>query len=86
MKALFWGDSPLGYLKGKRMDKKREKVDVYIDPVRGSLVKKMFEDYASGRCSMSEIRLRITEEGLRSKKDCKISKSQVEKILQNPFY
>ncbi len=80
------GDSPLGYLNGKRMDKKREKVDVYIDPVRGSLVKKMFEDYASGLYSMSEIRLRITEEGLRSKKGCKISKSQVEKILQNPFY
>ncbi|OGV29918.1 MAG: hypothetical protein A3E88_02310 [Legionellales bacterium RIFCSPHIGHO2_12_FULL_35_11] len=35
---------------------------------------------------MDEIRLRMIEEGLRSKKGCKISKSQIEKILQNPFY
>jgi hypothetical protein len=46
----------------------------------------MFEEYATGLYSMDEIRLRITDEGLRSKKGCKISKSQVEKILQNPFY
>jgi site-specific DNA recombinase len=80
------GDSPLGYLNGKRVDKKKEKVDVYIDPIRGNLVKKMFEDYASGMYSMSEICDIITNEGLTSKKGHKISKSQVEKILQNPFY
>ncbi len=80
------GDSPLGYLNSKRVDKKKEKVEVYIDPVRGSLVRKMFEDYASGMYSMSELRDLITEEGLRSKKGCKIAKSQIEKILQNPFY
>ena len=80
------GDSPLGYLNSKRMDKKKEKVDVYIDPLRGSFVKKIFEDYATGMYSMDEIRLRLTEEGLRSKKECKVSKSQIEKILQNPFY
>ena len=54
--------------------------------MRGSLVRKMFEDYASGMYSMSELRDLITEEGLRSKKGCKIAKSQIEKILQNPFY
>lgn len=80
------GDSPLGYLNSKRVDQKKEKVEVAIDPVRGSLVKKMFEEYATGLYSMNDIRLRITEEGLRSKKGCKISKSQVEQILQNPFY
>lgn len=80
------GDSPLGYLNNKRVDKKKEKVEVCIDPVRGSLVRKMFERYASGIYSMSELRDLITEEGLRSKKGYKISKSQVEKILQNPFY
>lgn len=80
------GDSPLGYLNSKRMDKKKEKVEVTIDPIRGDLVKKMFKDYATGLYSMNEIRLRITEDGLRSKKGCKISKSQVEQILQNSFY
>src|SRR5580704_8103205 len=71
------GDSPLGYFNSKRMDKKKEKVEVTIDPVRGGLIKKMFEEYATGLYSMDEIRLRLTDEGLRSKKGCKISKSQV---------
>lgn len=80
------GDSPLGYLNKQRVDKKKEKVEVYIDPMRGNLVKRIFEDYSSGMYSMSEIRDLISEEGLRSKKGCKVSKSQVEIILQNPFY
>ncbi|HAT4692796.1 recombinase family protein [Legionella pneumophila serogroup 1] len=80
------GDSPLGYLNTKRVDKKKEKVEVTIDPVRGHFIKKMFEEYATGLYSMDEIRLRLTEEGLRSKKGCKISKSQVENILKKPFY
>jgi site-specific DNA recombinase len=80
------GDSPLGYLNSKRGDKKKEKVEVCIDPMRGDLVRKIFEEYASGMYSMSEICSMITEEGLRSKKGCKVSKSQVEKMLKNPFY
>ena len=80
------GDSPLGYLNKPRVDKKKEKVEVYIDPIRGDLIKKLFEDYASGMYSMSEIRDLISDEGLVSKKGCKISKSQVEQILKNPFY
>lgn len=42
------GDSPIGYLNKKRIDKKKEKVEVYIDPQRGHLIKKMFELYATG--------------------------------------
>ncbi|MBN8827132.1 MAG: recombinase family protein [Sphingobacteriia bacterium] len=80
------GDSPLGYINSKRVDKKKEKVEVYIDPIRGSLVKKMFELYATGMYSMSELCDLITKEGLRSKKGHKISKTQVELILKNPFY
>ena len=40
------GDSPLGYLNKPRIDKKKEKVEVYIDPDRGSLVKKMFGSFS----------------------------------------
>jgi site-specific DNA recombinase len=46
----------------------------------------MFEDYATGLYSLEEIRRRITNEGLRTKKNQKLAKSQVEKILTNPFY
>lgn len=80
------GDSPLGYLNKPRIDKKKEKVEVYIDPERGRLVQKMFEDYATGLYSMEDLRIWAEKEGLRSKKDCKIAKSQIEKILKNPFY
>ena len=62
------GDSPIGYLNTKRIDKKKEKVEVCIDPERGHLVKKMFEEYATGLHSMEDLRLMANEEGLRSKK------------------
>ncbi len=80
------GDSPIGYLNKKRIDKKKEKVEVCIDETRGHLIQKMFKLYATGDYSMKEIKLIITQEGLKSKKNCKISNSQVEKILKNPFY
>ena len=80
------GDSPLGYLNRQRIDKKKEKVEVIIDPERGNLIRRMFEDYASGLYSMREIRENLTNEGLRSKKGFKISHNQVENTLRNPFY
>jgi len=80
------GDSPLGYLNKPRIDKKKEKVEVYIDPERGHLIQKMFEDYATGLYSMEDLRIWAEKEGLRSKKNCKIAKSQIEKVLRNPFY
>ncbi len=80
------GDSPLGLLNKPRIDKKKEKVEVYIDPERGHLVQKMFEDYATGLYSMEDLRLMVEKTGLRSKKGRKIAKSQVEKVLRNPFY
>ena len=80
------GDSPIGYLNKPRVDKKKEKVEVYIDPERGHLIQKMFEDYATGLYSMEDLRIWADEVGLRSKKGCKIAKSQIEKILRNQFY
>lgn len=80
------GDSPLGFLNKPRVDKKKEKVEVYIDPERGHLVQKIFEEYATGLYSMEDLRLMAEQAGLRSKKNCKIAKSQIEKILRNPFY
>lgn len=80
------GDSPLGYLNKKRTDIKKEKVEVYLDPERAPLIRQIFEEYATGMYSMAEVRLMITNAGLRSKKGHKISISQVENILKNPFY
>ena len=35
---------------------------------------------------MEDLRIWAEKEGLRSKKNCKIAKSQIEKVLKNPFY
>lgn len=80
------GDSPLGYLNKPRMDKKKEKVEVTIDPDRGHLVGRLFQLYASGMYSMSELCDQMNEEGLTSKKGNRVHKSQIELILKNPFY
>ncbi len=50
------------------------------------LVKKMFEEYATGLHSMEDLRLMANKEGLRSKRGYELSKSHIEKILGNPFY
>jgi site-specific DNA recombinase len=80
------GDSPLGYFNKKRMDIKKEKVEVYLDPERASLVRQIFEEYATGMYSMVEVRLLITNAGLRTKKGNKVSVSHIENILKNTFY
>ena len=68
------------------IDKKKEKVEVCIDLERGHLVKKMFEEYATGLHSMEDLRLMANEDGLRSKRGYELSKSHIEGILGNPFY
>jgi site-specific DNA recombinase len=80
------GDSPLGYINKARVDKKKEKVDVIIDNERVGLVKQIFQEYASGQYSMSEIQAMFHTQGLRTKNNNKVSKSQVERMLKNPFY
>ena len=80
------GDSPIGYLNKRRVDTKKEKVEVYLDPERSNFIKQIFEEYATGLYSMAELRVMITNAGLRTKKGFKISVSQVENILKNPFY
>ena len=79
-------DSPLGYLNTKRVDKDKEKANVYIDPIRGEFIKLAFEKYATGLYSMNEICILLANKGLRSKKGFKVSKSQIQNMLQNPFY
>ncbi|WP_342270614.1 recombinase family protein [Rickettsia endosymbiont of Orchestes rusci] len=77
------GAAPIGYL-NKRDDKGRG--DIIIDPIHGNIVKKMFEAYASGVYTLSEMVKKGKEWGLRSKKGNYITKSSLYEMLQNPFY
>ena len=78
------GDSPLGYLNKKRVDK--EKVEVYFDPQRAELVKGIFENYATGDYSLDQIGKIASEGGLTTKLGNLIKANNIERIIKNPFY
>lgn len=79
------GTAPIGYL---NKNDGRGKTDIILDPDRAFLVKRIFEEYATGLYSMQEIRKKTVEWGLKNKtkSDTYLSVSQIEKILKNPFY
>lgn len=79
------GTAPIGYLNVKDDN---DKADVILDPDRAFLIKRMFEEYATGLYSLKEIRKKTIEWGLRNKIKSKayLSTSQVDQVLRNPFY
>lgn len=83
--GLLAGPAPIGYLNTKDENGKKT---VIIDPDRGPLVKKLFEEYATGLFSMDELVKKSKSWGLRNKTTAHnpITKSQFANILQNPFY
>ena len=82
--GLLPGPAPIGYLNTKDESGKKT---VIIDPDRGPLIKKLFEEYATGLFSMDELVKKSKGWGLRNRKSGNpISKSQFANILQNPFY
>ena len=82
--GLLPGPAPIGYLNIKDENGKKT---VIIEPDRGPLVKKLFEEYATGLLSMDELVKKSKAWGLRNRKSGNpITKSQFADILQNPFY
>ena len=76
----------LGYLNVSLNAEKRLRKDIIIDPERGHLIQKMFELYATDQYSLETIRMKMTELGLRTLKENKLSKSGVENLLKDSFY
>jgi DNA invertase Pin-like site-specific DNA recombinase len=57
------------------------------DPVRGPLVAKVFELYASGRFSLKVLTQKAFEIGLRHwRGDRRMTKSEIHRMLRNPIY
>lgn len=79
------GTAPIGYLNVKD---EHDKTSVVLDPERAFLVKKMFEEYATGIYSLKELRNKTIEWGLKNKtkSNTYLSVSQIDKTLKNPFY
>ncbi len=76
----------LGYLNVTLDPEKRLRKDIVKDPERSHLIERIFEMYATGNYSLETIRKEITDLGLRSLKNNKLSKSCIENILKDPFY
>jgi hypothetical protein len=56
------------------------------DPVRGPLVKQAFEELASGQFTAQEVIGRITDAGLRTKRDRHLSPQTFGNMLRNRIY
>ena len=74
------GVAPTGYLNDKLNHK------MIIDPVRFRLIQKLFELYATGYYSLKELREVITKEGLLSRNGKILSYSNIQMLLNNPFF
>lgn len=80
--GTFPGKAPLGYSNVVADGKHR----IDIDPHKSVLVRRLFEKYASGDCSLTELTGFAREIGLRSCNDKIMPRSAVYALLQNIFY
>jgi site-specific DNA recombinase len=82
--GLWPGVAPLGYLNQKLMDKKCQ---VIVDPVRGPIIKKMFERVAyerySGRKLYNWLKFELN---FYTRGNKPLTLSGIYRILDNPFY
>jgi site-specific DNA recombinase len=78
--GFFPMPAPVGYL-----DRGAGKAKA-IDPVRGPLVKKAFELYASGNYGLRALCRKLNELGLQTKFGKKMTSARMSAFLRNPFY
>lgn len=78
--GLYPFRAPLGYLDNGGGKAKT------IDPVRGPLVRELFELYATENYSQWSLYKEAKAMGLRNHSDRPLSKTGIEQILRNPFY
>jgi DNA invertase Pin-like site-specific DNA recombinase len=82
--GLWAGMAPLGYLNQNRMDKKCQ---VIVDPLRGPVIKKMFEKVAyehySGRKIFNWLKFELN---FYTRGNKSLTLSGIYRILENPFY
>ncbi len=77
--------APLGYMNVKD---ERGKSDIILDPDNAPLVKKLFEEYATGAFTLSEMVEKARNWGLRNKygKKSHPQKALLHRVFNNPFY
>lgn len=76
------GKAPIGYL---NVGEEKNHRDIIVDPVRRPYIERIYDLYLQGNSMLSIQRL-MQKEGLRSWKGTPLSKSSIERILNNKFY
>jgi site-specific DNA recombinase len=74
--------APLGYLNAPKWSGK----SLVPDPERAPLVRRMFEDFASGRFAKQEVLARVTERGLRTRRGLVVSPQSFGQMLRCTVY
>src|SRR5262245_44146540 len=74
--------APLGYLNAPKWSGK----SLVHDPERAHLVKRAFEDLATGRYTKQDVIARATAAGLRSRKGLTLSPQSFGQLMRNPIY
>ena len=72
--------APIGYL-----DRGAGKAKA-IDPVKGPLVRQLFELYATGACALRSVTAEAERLGLRNRAGNPLRLTQIQEMLRNPFY
>ena len=74
--------APLGYLNAPKWSS----ASLVHDPERGPLVRRAFEDLATGQYTKQEVIARATAAGLRSRKGLTLSPQSFGQMMRNPIY
>lgn len=77
------GQAYIGYQNITISEKEK---DIIVDKDRAFLIQKAFELYATGKYSMKGLAKEMYARGLRSRSGMRVSTSQMQTILRNPFY
>jgi site-specific DNA recombinase len=77
------GPAPIGYLNTR--DEFGKSI-IVADPVRAPIIIRLFEEYATGAFTLSEMTAKAKQWGLRSKKGCYLQKSVIHRLFQHGFY
>ncbi len=77
------GSAPIGYVNAR--DEFGKSI-IIADDVRAPIIVRIFEEYATGAYTLSEITSKAKEWGLRSKKGMYLQKSVIHRLIQHQFY
>ena len=80
------GTPPLGYLKDAVISEGLVVREIVIDPVRGPLVRKLFELAQTGEYSRRQLTREMKDLGLRSRRGRVLILAEIDRMLKNSFY